>query len=112
MPKSMATFNSGLQLLMCQVQALSRMLFAGLMIGEITLLLIQRSAATNQTMPITFIMLLLGVGCGYAGKFCIDTLGGSGNHWLLGSFMLAAFSLQYWGFNFDSYSLRAHKCLR
>ncbi|KAL2528064.1 Protein CPR-5 [Forsythia ovata] len=83
MPKSMATFNSGIQLLRCQVQVLSRMLFAGLMIGAIAFLLIQRSAATNQTMPITFIMLLLGVGCGYAGKFCIDTLGGSGNHWLL-----------------------------
>nr|GFB95659.1 protein CPR-5 [Tanacetum cinerariifolium] len=33
-------------------------------------------------MPITFLLLLLGVGCGFAGKFCIDTLGGSGNHWL------------------------------
>ncbi|XP_022871772.1 protein CPR-5-like isoform X1 [Olea europaea var. sylvestris] len=83
MPKSMATFSSGLQLLRCQVQVLSRMLFAGLMIGAIAFLLIQRSAVTNQTMPITFIMLLLGVGCGYAGKFCIDTLGGSGNHWLM-----------------------------
>ncbi|CAA2990328.1 CPR-5 [Olea europaea subsp. europaea] len=83
MPKSMGTFSSGLQLLRCQVQVLSRMLFAGLLIGAIAFLLIQRSSVTNQTMPITFIMLLLGVGCGYAGKFCIDTLGGSGNHWLM-----------------------------
>ncbi|MFS8009452.1 hypothetical protein Hanom_Chr14g01284921 [Helianthus anomalus] len=37
----------------------------------------------NQTMPVTFILLLLGVVCGCAGKFCIDTLGGSGAHWLL-----------------------------
>lgn len=33
-------------------------------------------------MPITFILLLLGLACGLAGKFCIDTLGGSGYHWL------------------------------
>ncbi|KAL7089918.1 hypothetical protein ACP275_12G007100 [Erythranthe tilingii] len=83
MPKSMSTFNSGIQLLLCQIQVFSRMLFGGIMIGAITFLLIQRSATSNQTMPITFILLLLGVACGYAGKFCIDTLGGSGNHWLI-----------------------------
>lgn len=83
MPKSMATFNSGLQLLKCQIQALSRMLFGALMIGAIAFLLIQRSATSHQTMPVTFILLLLGVGCGYAGKFCINTLGGSGSHWLI-----------------------------
>ncbi|KAL2246553.1 UNVERIFIED_CONTAM: Protein CPR-5 [Sesamum indicum] len=83
MPKSMATFNSGLQLLRCQVQVFSRMLFGALMIGAIAVLLIQRSATSNQTMPVTVILLLLGVVCGYAGKFCVDMLGGSGNHWLI-----------------------------
>ncbi|KAI3462016.1 hypothetical protein Pfo_018679 [Paulownia fortunei] len=83
MPKPMATFNSGLQLLKCQIQVLSRMLFGVLMIGAIALLLIQRSATTHQTMPVTIILLLLGVACGYAGRFCINTLGGSGNHWLI-----------------------------
>ncbi|GJR10713.1 hypothetical protein Tco_0793365 [Tanacetum coccineum] len=43
---------------------------------------------TNQTMPITFLLLLLGVGCGFAGKFCMDTLGASGNYWPF-----------YWEFN-------------
>ncbi|KAH6799495.1 hypothetical protein C2S51_035979 [Perilla frutescens var. frutescens] len=83
MPKSMSTFNSGLQLLKCQIQVFSRMLFGVLMIGAIAFLLIQRSATSHQAMPVTVILLLLGVGCGYAGKFCIDTLGGSGNHWLI-----------------------------
>ncbi|KAD7478421.1 hypothetical protein R6Q59_007873 [Mikania micrantha] len=82
-PKPMASFNSGFQVLKCQVQVTSRMLFGILMIIAITYLLIQRSGSVNQTMPVTFILLLLGVGCGFAGKFCIDTLGGSGAHWLL-----------------------------
>lgn len=51
------------------------------MIIAITYLLFQRSGTASQTMPVTF-LLLLGFGCGFAGKFCIDTLGGSGNHWL------------------------------
>ncbi|GER47577.1 protein CPR-5 [Striga asiatica] len=83
MPKSMATFNTGLHLLKCQIQVLSRMLFGILMIGAIAFLLIQRSSASHHTMPVTFILLLLGVMCGYAGKFCVDTLGGSGSHWLI-----------------------------
>ncbi|XP_009593331.1 protein CPR-5 [Nicotiana tomentosiformis] len=83
MPKSMSTFNSGLQFLRCQVQVLSRMLFGAILILAIAYLLLQRSVTSNQTMPVTFILLLLGVGCGFAGKFCIDTLGGSGYHWLI-----------------------------
>ncbi|KAG8373312.1 hypothetical protein BUALT_Bualt11G0010900 [Buddleja alternifolia] len=83
MPKPMATFNSGLQLLKCQIQVLSRMLFGAIMIGSIAFLLIQRSSTSNHSMPVTFILLLLGVACGCAGKFCIDTLGGSGNRWLI-----------------------------
>ncbi|XP_055833245.1 protein CPR-5 isoform X2 [Solanum dulcamara] len=83
MPKSMSSINSGLQLLRCQAQVLSRMLFGAFLILAIAYLLVQRSATSNQTMPVTFILLLLGVGCGFAGKFCIDTLGGSGYHWLI-----------------------------
>ncbi|CAN4125567.1 unnamed protein product [Withania somnifera] len=83
MPKSMSSINSGLQLLWCQFQVLSRMLFGAFLILAIAYLLLQRSATSNQTMPVTFILLLLGVGCGFAGKFCIDTLGGSGYHWLI-----------------------------
>lgn len=83
MPKSMQSVNSGLQTLRCHVQVLSRMLFGVLMILAVAYLLFQRSATSHHAMPVTFILLLLGAGCGLAGKLCIDTLGGSGYHWLL-----------------------------
>ncbi|CAH9139421.1 unnamed protein product [Cuscuta epithymum] len=82
-PKSMQSMNSGLQTLKCQAQVLSRMLFGVLMILAVAYLLFQRSASSHHTMPVTFILLLLGAGCGLAGKLCIDTLGGSGYHWLI-----------------------------
>ncbi|KAL9250441.1 CPR-5-like protein [Drosera capensis] len=83
-PKPMASLTSGMQSLQCQVQVLSRMLFGFLMILAVAYLLLQRAAAApNQTMPITFILLLLGTACGYAGKMCLETLGGSGYHWLV-----------------------------
>ncbi|GLU13190.1 hypothetical protein SLE2022_298350 [Rubroshorea leprosula] len=82
MPKPVVSFNSGLHSLKCQVQVVSRMLFGVLMILTIAYLLLQRSATIKHTMPITFILLLLGIACGLAGKFCVDTLGGSGYHWL------------------------------
>ncbi|KAI7730106.1 hypothetical protein M8C21_033312 [Ambrosia artemisiifolia] len=81
-PKSVSSFSSAFQILRCQAQVISRMLFGIIMIIAIVFLLVQRSGTMNQTMPVTFILLLLGIGCGFAGKFCIDTLGGSGTHWL------------------------------
>ncbi|XP_059433041.1 protein CPR-5 isoform X2 [Corylus avellana] len=82
-PKPMASFNSGLHILRCQVQVVSRMLFGVLMIVTIAFLLLQRSATSKQILPVTFMLLLLGVACGLAGKLCVDTLGGSGYNWLL-----------------------------
>ncbi|XP_042505417.1 protein CPR-5-like [Macadamia integrifolia] len=82
-PKQVASFNSWLDMMRCQVEVFSRMLFGVLMIVAIAYLLFQRSATSNQMMPVTFILLLLGVGCGIVGKLCIDTLGGNGYHWLL-----------------------------
>lgn len=79
----MASLNSGLHILRCQVQVMSRMAFGVIMILAIAYLLLQRSATSNQAMPVTFIVLLLGCTCGLAGKLCIDTLGGSGLHWLM-----------------------------
>lgn len=61
----------------------SRMLFGLLMILALAYSLLQRSASSTQTMPVTFILMLLGVACGFAGKLCVDTLGGSGYIWLL-----------------------------
>ncbi|XP_022133272.1 protein CPR-5 [Momordica charantia] len=82
-PNPMASFNSGLHMIRCQVQVVSRMAFGVIMILAIAYLLLQRSATSNQAMPVTFIVLLLGVACGLAGKLCIDTLGGSGLLWLM-----------------------------
>nr|XP_043632124.1 protein CPR-5 [Erigeron canadensis] len=81
-PKPMTSFSTGFQTLRCQVQVVSRMLFGILMIIAVTYLFILRRGSTTHTMPVTFILLLLGCGCGFAGKFCIDTLGGSGYLWL------------------------------
>lgn len=81
-PNPMASFNSGLHKFWCQVQVISHMLSGILIIIAITYTLLIKSGTTNQTMPVTFLLLLLGVGCGVAGKFCIDTLGGSGYWWL------------------------------
>ncbi|CAN1224491.1 Protein CPR-5 [Linum grandiflorum] len=83
MPKPVSSFNSGLHTLKCQVQVVSRMLFGMLMILVVAYLLLQRSANAHRTMPVTFILLLLGVACGFAGKLCVDTLGGDGFHWLV-----------------------------
>ncbi|XP_022739926.1 protein CPR-5 [Durio zibethinus] len=81
-PKPVASFNFGFHTLKCQVQVVSRMMFGVLMILAVAYLLIQRSATSKQTMPVTFILLLLGIACGLAGKFCVDTLGGNGYCWL------------------------------
>lgn len=79
----MVLFNSKLHILWCQVQVMSRMAFGILMIFAVAYLLLQRSTTTSQTMPVTFILLLLGIFCGYCGKLCVETLGGSGIVWLL-----------------------------
>ncbi|XP_062007093.1 protein CPR-5 isoform X1 [Rosa rugosa] len=78
-----ASVNSGFQVLRCQAVVVSRMVFGFFMIFAIAYLILQRSAVSKQTMPVTFIVLLLGIACGWAGKFCVDTLGGSGYHWLI-----------------------------
>ncbi|GMI67886.1 HYPERSENESCENCE 1, CONSTITUTIVE EXPRESSION OF PR GENES 5, ONSET OF LEAF DEATH 1 [Hibiscus trionum] len=80
-PKQVSSFNSGFLTLRCQVQVVSRMIFGLMLILAVAYLLIQRSGTSKQ-MPVTFILLLLGVACGLAGKFCVDTLGGNGYYWL------------------------------
>ncbi|KAL4377295.1 hypothetical protein GQ457_02G016950 [Hibiscus cannabinus] len=80
-PKQVSSFNSGFHTLRCQVQVVSRMIFGLMLILAVAYLLIQRSGTSKQ-MPVTFILLLLGIACGLAGKFCVDTLGGNGYYWL------------------------------
>ncbi|KAH1113797.1 hypothetical protein J1N35_007175 [Gossypium stocksii] len=81
-PKQVSSLNIVFHTLKCQFQVLSRMMFGVMLILVVAYLLIQRSGTSNQTMPVTFILFLLGIGGGLAGKFCVDTLGGNGNYWL------------------------------
>uniref|UniRef100_A0A0D9V9K1 CPR5-1 n=1 Tax=Leersia perrieri TaxID=77586 RepID=A0A0D9V9K1_9ORYZ len=67
----------------CHVIAVTRMCFGILMILAIAWLAFQRSATTGSNMPITFNLILLGIMCGFAGRFCTNTLGGDGNTWLM-----------------------------
>ncbi|XP_039044948.1 protein CPR-5, partial [Hibiscus syriacus] len=80
-PKQVSYFNSGFLTLRCQVQVVSRMIF-GLMLILVVAYLLMRRSGTSKQMPVTFILLLLGIACGLAGKFCVDTLGGDGYFWL------------------------------
>ncbi|CAL9171462.1 unnamed protein product [Musa hybrid cultivar] len=82
-PKSVQSFSSGWLTLRCHFVVLTRMCFGILMILAIAFLVFQRSAMSGPTMPVTFLVMLLGVVCGFAGKLCVDTLGGSGYHWLI-----------------------------
>ncbi|KAG2593848.1 protein CPR-5-like [Panicum virgatum] len=82
-PNSVSNFNSGLLFLRCHFIAATRMGFGIVMIVSIAWLAFQRSAVSGTNMPVTFNFILLGVICGFAGRFCANTLGGDGNIWLI-----------------------------
>ncbi|KAB2597296.1 protein CPR-5-like [Pyrus ussuriensis x Pyrus communis] len=79
----MTSFNSWFNVLWCKVQVVSRALIGLLTIVAITFVFLHCSATAKRIMPVTYIVLLLGLLCGTAGKFCIDTLGGNGNIWVM-----------------------------
>lgn len=83
MPSSVLTFNSSYLMFKCNLIAVTRIGFGVLMIFLIAWLIYQRSAMTGPGMPITFNGMLLGVVCGWLGRYCVDTLGGDGNVWLI-----------------------------
>ncbi|CAH2043437.1 unnamed protein product [Thlaspi arvense] len=83
-PKQVSSFNTDLNIFICRLRVWVQIFFGGLMILVFTYFIIQRSSGgTKQTMPVTFIVLFLGIVCGLPGKFCVDTLGGNGKHWLV-----------------------------
>ncbi|CAA6659413.1 unnamed protein product [Spirodela intermedia] len=82
-PKNVASFSSGWLSVRCHVVVISRMSFGLFMILSVAYSAFLRSSAAGAAMPVTFILILLGTACGAAGKFCVDTLGGSGYTWLL-----------------------------
>ncbi|CAL5019772.1 unnamed protein product [Urochloa decumbens] len=83
MPSSVSSFNLNYLNFKCNLIATARISFGFLMISLIVWLIIQRSAMTGTNMPVTFNGMLLGVGCGWGGRYCVDTLGGDGNVWLV-----------------------------
>ncbi|KAG2316877.1 hypothetical protein Bca52824_019999 [Brassica carinata] len=82
-PKQVSSINTEFNILLCRVRVWVQSFFGVLMILVFTYFIIQRSSGTKQTMPVTFIVLFLGVVCGLPGKLCVDTLGGNGKLWLL-----------------------------
>ncbi|OAE33583.1 hypothetical protein AXG93_2139s1360 [Marchantia polymorpha subsp. ruderalis] len=69
-----------MQAFMCEAAKLSRMVFGIIVIAMVTSTLLRRSVtSSSQAMP----AIVLGGMCGFAGKISIDSLGGSGIHWLV-----------------------------
>lgn len=76
--------TSHFQILLCELAVLFRMLLGFAAIAVIASTLVRNTVtSTSQVRPTTIIVLLLGLVCGCAGKFSVDTLGGSGFHWLV-----------------------------
>ncbi|CAN8251581.1 unnamed protein product [Cochlearia groenlandica] len=92
-PKQVSSINTEFNILVCRLRVWVQFFFGILMIIGCTYLIIQRSSGAKQKMPVTFIVLFLGIVCGLAGKICVDTLGGDGKLWLLlwGVFCLVQF---------------------
>ncbi|CAL9244900.1 unnamed protein product [Arabidopsis halleri] len=82
-PKQVSLMNSGFNIFICRVRVWVQIFFGVLMIIFFTYFISKRSAGTKQTMPISFIILFLGIFCGISGKLCVDTLGGNGKLWLI-----------------------------
>ncbi|PIA55061.1 hypothetical protein AQUCO_00800065v1 [Aquilegia coerulea] len=81
-PKAVTSFSSVWNMLSCHVLIWSRMLF-GVLVVLAAVLLVFRSSTSKQIMPVTHIVLLLGILCGMAGMLCVNSLGGSGSTWFL-----------------------------
>lgn len=84
MVNSLNHLSSQLQMFVCEVTVASRM-FLGLGIISIVAASLLRKSVTSssQAMPATILIIVLGGLCGIAGKFAVDSMGGSGFHWLL-----------------------------
>lgn len=81
---SLNHLTSRLHMFACEVTVASRM-FLGLgIISVVAASLLRKSVTGNsQAMPATILIVVMGGICGLAGKFAVDSMGGSGFHWLL-----------------------------
>ena len=76
--------SSQFHMFLCEVTVASRMFLGLLIISFVAASLLRKSVTSNsQAMPATILIVILGGICGFAGKFAVDSMGGSGYHWLL-----------------------------
>ncbi|CAN5966524.1 unnamed protein product [Sphagnum jensenii] len=81
---SLNSMSAQMQMLFCNLTVAARM-FLGLgIISMVAATLLRKSVtSSSQAMPATILLIILGGLCGAAGKFAVDSMGGSGYHWLL-----------------------------
>ncbi len=81
---SLSLMSAQMQMLFCNLTVAVRM-FIGLgIISMVAATLLRKSVtSSSQAMPATILLIVLGGLCGFAGKFAVDSMGGSGYHWLL-----------------------------
>ena len=81
---SLNMFTSQLHMFICEVTVASRMFFGLGVISIVAAALLRKSVtSSSQAMPATILIIILGGLCGIAGKVAVDSMGGSGRHWLL-----------------------------
>ncbi|CAN8277543.1 unnamed protein product [Cochlearia groenlandica] len=82
--QQVSSMNTEFNMFICRVRVWVKFLFGVVMIFFFTYFVIKRSSSghNKQIMPVTLIVLLLGVVCGLTGKLCVDTLDGNGKLWL------------------------------
>lgn len=80
----MDTVTGRFRTIACEIMVISRMLAGAGFVSVIVYFLFRHTVtSSSQAKPATIILVLLGGLCGWAGKFSVDSLGGSGFHWLL-----------------------------
>lgn len=83
-PNPMDTVTGRFRTVVCEIMVISRMLAGGGFVSVIAYLLLRHTVtSSSQAKPATIILILLGGLCGWAGKFSVDSLGGSGFRWLV-----------------------------
>lgn len=83
-PNPMDTVTGRFRTILCEIMVISRMLAGGGVVAVIAYLLLRHTVTrSSQAKPATIILVLLGGFCGWAGKFSVDSLGGSGFRWLV-----------------------------
>ncbi|XP_010484292.1 PREDICTED: protein CPR-5 [Camelina sativa] len=82
-PKHVSTLNSEFNTMICRIRVWVQFVFGLIMLLVLAYFIMQRSSGRTQAMPISFIVIVLGIFCGLPVKVCVDTLGGDGKLWLM-----------------------------